>query len=121
MVVVYSKTQEDGGLGLKTSACPQRRTPESITVCSRVMYVICTLLGTHPTPELWSVPAPCEYQDKERLGINTICVLGLICRAAVPKEKESREERSSSEPDLSLQLKARLVLGRVLVFLNKCI
>lgn len=83
LIVVYSKTQEGGGLGLKTSACPQRRMPESITVCSRVMYVICTLLGTHPTPELWSVPAPCEYQHKERLGMNTICILGLICSAAV--------------------------------------
>jgi len=30
--------------------------------------------------------------------MNTICGLGLLCRAAVPKEKESREEGSSNEP-----------------------
>lgn len=57
------------------------------------------------------MPASYQYQHKERVRMNTICVLGLLCRAGAPKVKESREEGSSNESDLSVQLKARLLVG----------
>lgn len=109
--IVYGKTGEGGGPGLKTSAYAQRMTAESSTVCSQVTYVTCTSFGTHPTPELQSAPAPRQYQHKERAGMNTTHVLGLLRRAAVPKGKASREEGSSDEPDPGAQLKARLLVG----------
>lgn len=115
--LVYGKTQEGDSPGLKTSACPQRMTPEPGTAHSCVTYVTCTFLGTHP--ELQSVPALYQYQHRERAGMSTTGVLGTASKSCSPNGKQSQDEESSNKPDLSTLLKAKLLVGWVLEFLNK--